>query len=150
MWLAVCTTRTAPAASFATLVTLSQGDSFDGVIKAFIQVCPKKTKKSRLILKGARISMSAMQIIFTSMGWNIAGITQHAGVNQLSHSIFDSVGYFRVWNICEFWFNLIICSNTVGSLSCSCTSGYVEWSAINGCRDKNECTEVPTYFQYCQ
>ena len=64
--------------------------------------------------------------------------------------IFDSVGYFRIWSIWEFWFNLIICSNTVGSLSCSCTSGYVEWSAINGCRDKNECTEVPTYFQYCQ
>ena len=34
----------------------------------------------------------------------------------------------------------------MGSLSCSCTSGYVEWSAINGCRDKNECTEVATYF----
>ena len=46
----------------------------------------------------------------------------------------------------DFWFNLIIRSNTVGSLSCSCTSGYVEWSAINGCRDKNECTEVATYF----
>ena len=118
--------------------------------QSFHSSMSKKTKKSRLILKGARISMSAMQIIFTSMGWNIAGITQHAGVNQLSHSIFDSVGYFRVWNICEFWFNLIICSNTVGSLSCSCTSGYVEWSAINGCRDKNECTEVPTYFQCCQ
>ena len=88
MWLAVCTTRTAPAASFATLVTLSQGGSFDGVIKAFIQVCPKK---SRLILKGARISMSAMQIIFTSTGWNIAAITQHAGVNQLSSAILFSI-----------------------------------------------------------
>ena len=91
MWLVVCMTRTAPAASFATLVTLSQGDSFDGVIKAFIQVCPKKTKKSRLILKGARISMSAMQIIFTSTDWNIAAITQHAGVNQLSSAILFSI-----------------------------------------------------------
>ena len=34
------------------------------------------------------------------------------------------------------------CTNTVGSLSCSCTTGYVDWKANEGCRDKNECTEV--------
>ena len=92
MWLAVCTTRTAPAASFATLATLSQGGSFDGVIKAFIQVCPIVHKKRlRLILKGVRISMSAMQIISTSTDWNIAAITRHAGVNQLSSAILFSI-----------------------------------------------------------
>ena len=34
------------------------------------------------------------------------------------------------------------CTNTVGSLSCSCKTGYVDWKANEGCRDKNECTEV--------
>ena len=48
-------------------------------------------KKLRLILKGVRISMSAMQIIFTSTGWNIAAITQHAGVNQLSRARLFSI-----------------------------------------------------------
>ena len=49
------------------------------------------SKKLRLILKGVRISMSAMQIIFTSTGWNIAAITQHAGVNQLSRARLFSI-----------------------------------------------------------
>ena len=34
------------------------------------------------------------------------------------------------------------CSNTVGSLSCSCETGFLDWKANEGCMDRNECTEV--------
>ena len=33
------------------------------------------------------------------------------------------------------------CTNTVGSFTCSCISGYVSHTAWVGCRDKDECTE---------
>ena len=33
------------------------------------------------------------------------------------------------------------CANTVGSFTCSCSSGYVEHTPWTGCREKDECTE---------
>ena len=33
------------------------------------------------------------------------------------------------------------CTNSDGSFSCPCITGYVEHTAWTGCRDKNECTE---------
>ena len=33
------------------------------------------------------------------------------------------------------------CTNTVGSFTCTCETGYVEHTPWQGCRDKNECTE---------
>ena len=65
------------------------------ILRLLLSTCNPRdasaSKKLRLILKGVRISMSAMQIIFTSTGWNIAAITQHAGVNHLSSAILFSI-----------------------------------------------------------
>ena len=94
-----------------------------------------------------RTSMNVMQITSTSTALSIAAITPLAGSNfTISSFTFAAFLIHKTNKLKTQSLNEIIWSNTVGSLSCSCTSGYVEWSAINGCRDKNECTEVATFF----
>ena len=43
----------------------------------------------------------------------------------------------------EFCGDETICSNSIGSFSCSCSSDrFVAWQEYTGCRDKDECAEV--------